>query len=224
MHMEAAEMSTKNHSPRIADLSMILVFATFFAGTQCCDGTGDSTTIDPDRAPLTEESAVATVALEGIPILVRKPGETEFTRIADLRLIEAGTTIRTVRDWLSLNVARSIQVQLSPLTELLVIGPEKRSGSDMIVLGLQAGQVRINAIACGQPVLLDTPVASVTGTQSHFTATITSKDGTPSLEVEALTRGIVLANDEGSLPLPLMGLGFVEEFDAPRLLPRSTGR
>lgn len=216
-------MSTTAHRHGITALWPILLTAAL-AAPHCSDGNTDNGINDTNHDALTEESAVAVVALEGIPISVRKAGETEFARIADLRLIEAGTTIRTVRDWLSLNVVRAIQVQLSPLTEVLVIGPEKRSGRDMIVLGLQSGQVRVNAIAYDKPVLLDTPLATVTGTRGHFTATIAFKDGAPSLEVEALTRGIVLTNDEGSLPLPLMGLGFVEEFTAPRLLPRPPGR
>jgi len=224
MHREATEMSTRSHRIRLIDAWSFVLVVTLFASSQCCDGTGGDERGGPERPTVTEESAVATIALEGIPILVRRPGETEFARVADLRLIEAGTTIRTNRDWLSLNVARSIQVQLSPLTELLVIGPEVRSGSPMIVLGLQAGEVRVNAIACDRPVLLDTPLASISGTRSHFTAIVASKEGAPTLEVEALTRGLVVSSDEGSLSLPLMGLGFVEEFTAPRLLPRPPGR
>ncbi len=203
-----------------AVLFTTLLAAVALVAVPGCNNDGGA--VDPP--PTAEENAVATIALEGIPILVRKAGETEFVRIADMKWIESGTTIRTMRDWLSLNVAQAIQVQLSPLTELLVIGPEERAGRGMIVLGLQAGQVRVNSIACDKPVLLDTPLATVTGTRSHFTADISLKDGAPCLEVEALTKGIVLTNEDGSLPLPLMGVGFVEEFTAPRLLPRPQGR
>ncbi len=103
---------------------------------------------------------------------------------------------------------------------MILVGPTQREGAEVICMGFQKGQVRINALSCDRTVVLETPVGTVIGTSAHFTTEIgTDEQGTFVFDVQALTKGIVLITEYGTLPLPLMGRGYVREGDPPKLLP-----
>ena len=119
-----------------------------------------------------------------------------------------------------LNVAGSIQAQLSPFTEMILVGPMQRDGTEVISMGFQKGQVRINSLSYDRPIFLETPVGTIKGISAHLTAEIgTDAQGTFELNVQALTKGIVLITEHGNLPLPLMGRACVREGVPPKLLP-----
>jgi len=177
---------------------------------------------EPEKPPQEDPARthVAQVAFERVPFKVRAPGEMTFSRTSGKQFLSAGTTIQSLTGPVILNVVQAVQVQLSPRSELLLVGLETREGRDVLVLGLQGGEVRVNSLGYDRPQILETPVGRVRGVHSHFTAAVTiGEDGAFKLNVQALTKGLVLSNDLGTVPLPLKGRGYADESGPPRVLP-----
>ncbi len=166
---------------------------------------------------------VAQVATTKLPFLVRLPGETSFTKRDDLEFLTAGTTIRSLNSILALNVAKSVQVQLSKESELVLLGPVVEEGNKTLVLGLQKGEVRVNAWTFDHPVRVETPVGAVHGVRPHLMLLLTADDeGCFLLEVQANTRGITLSNERGSVNIPIRRRAGADEFNPPTLLPTTS--
>jgi hypothetical protein len=213
--------SWKRLAPR-APTALAALSALFTAVLLAAAALGGCNNDDDDGTPPEDPArgAVAQVAFERVPFMVRARDESEFSRTSGRLYLAPGTTIRSLEGPVILNVVQAVQVQLSVLSELLLVGTEIREGKETLVLGLQAGEVRINSLAYDRPQVLETPVGRVKGTRAHFTAKVTiDEDGAFALDVQALTRGLVLSNELGSIPLPIRGRGHADETDPPRVLP-----
>ena len=187
------------------------------AGLLCAAGAcgGDQTRPQPSAPP-----AVAEVATPGAVFEVRDPGSTDFAPGRERRSLRAGATIRTGESLVALNVIRSVQVQVAPQSELIVVGLRDGSPSAPLVLALQAGEIRVNAAPSGRDLIVETPAGEVSGPAPHFTAHLDAdEDGLYHLRVQAFSRGISLTNDLGSLTLSNLARACASELAPPALLP-----
>jgi|GEM_PF-2720710 len=196
-----------------------VLLSVFFLVGACNDSQSEDPT-EHQQAGSGEH--VAKVAYPGVALLVRQPGDSEFERRDDLDFLDEGTTVRSIMDWVVLNVVQAVQVQLSPFSEVLLLGETDEQGRKMLLLGVQAGNVRVNSMSYDHPVRVETPVGSIDGLRAHLNAEVTQdEDGGYQLKVEALSRGLVLTTPYGSVPLPLASRGVATETTAPTVLPSS---
>lgn len=185
----------------------------------CNDSNGDGEPVESVNGAKPASPPLARVATPALPYEIRRPGETAFSTRSGLCDLPAGTTIRTQGSLIALNVVQAVQVQLFPGSELLLIGWEDRAEGESLVLALQSGEVGIRATPLGCRVVLDTPTAAVSGPAPHFSAKISfDADDLFHLTLQAMSRGITLSNDEGSVALPVRGRAYAGETGPPKLL------
>lgn len=214
--MNAMDENARRPFRSAAPAAGVLILAALTAALCLWTCNGDS---EQDGTETSEAPPVAQVSIPDVTVLLRRPGEMAFERTSE-RLLAAGSTVKTEAEWMALNVAGAVQLQIHPWTEVVLAGSGKADGEDILVIGLQKGEVRLSAVSYILPVHLETPAGLVAGKQAHYTARISEgEDGAFRLEVQALTKGLVLSNPHGSIDIPITRRGFAEEGTPPRILP-----
>jgi len=207
------------HRFLVLALGPVVLAALAWAALTALSGCNGDETSDKPSGSSTAPPPLARVATQALPYEVRLPGETAFTSRSGLQDLQAGTTIRTKGSLIALNVVQAVQVQLFPGSELLLIGWEERPEGECLILALQDGEAGIRTSLPDRPVVLETPAASVIGRQPQFSAKVSfGEDNLFHLTVLAMSRGIALSNEKGTVTIPIRGRGYASETAAPQIL------
>lgn len=200
---------------RLSPLAMGLAALVFFA---CPDG-GDSP--KDELNSLTAETSVAQIMLKGDDFKVRLPGEVVFEpwKKEYGPYLPRGVTVQSGSSLATFNFMRSVTIQLSPNSVLILQGAVDASRRREFVLGLQEGEVWVDSRA-DYPLVVKMPHGEARGMRSVIRIENMRWDakGGHRATVHALSTNVTVSNDHGRLTLPNFGFVRLAEGEPPALL------